>query len=319
MVNPSLETASSEDAPSPEVTESLPMSGDEPLIPRDFDDRFTGDATEEVATGDEAASDDSATESQELPETTEETPAAETTTTETTPTETAPAEGEEPAPRTYTADEWGNRESSYRTRDTEQTKALEYLQTQVTQMQSQYQNNIVDAEARAFVSALTQQYTDEGQDERTASTRAQREIDNAKADWQTQQTNAQLRQQLQASKQSEEQTATRASVDHLMREHGVPEAQRSLLLGYTDPALAIDTAKALGEAETLRKNAIAARQAEVPSGGEANKFDGGTGAGGTQTDDQWLETQYNTGIADSPADDARAFKILTAQGTPPQF
>ena len=50
MVNPAVETTSSEVESSPEVTESLPIDGDQPLIPADFDDRYDDVATDEVWT-----------------------------------------------------------------------------------------------------------------------------------------------------------------------------------------------------------------------------------------------------------------------------
>jgi len=84
-----------------------------------------------------------------------------------------------------------------------------------------------------------------------------------------------------------------------------------LLQGYSDPAMVVEAAKVLGEAEGLRKQQIAAKQAEVPSGGETNTFDGGVGQGGTITDQQWLNTVYATG---SSNDHARANKVMRSQG-----
>ena len=96
-----------------------------------------------------------------------------------------------------------------------------------------------------------------------------------------------------------------------MRQYGVPENQRALLQGYSDPALLVEASKVLGEAEGLRKQQIAAKQAEVPSGGEANTFDGGVGQGGTITDQQWLNTVYASG---SSNDHARANKVMRSMG-----
>ena len=317
MVNPAVETTSSEVESSPEVTESLPIDGDQPLIPADFDDRFDDVAIDEVSTGDEATSDDSATESVELPE---ETPAAETTELpDASTTETAPAEGETPAPRTYSTEEWGNRESSYRTRDTEQTKQLGDLQTEVTQMRDNYQNQLVDARAQGYVTALTQRYTEEGSDPREASDRATREIEAAKADYRTQTENQQLKEQVSQSQQAQETTARNASVERYMRENNVPEIHRDLLQGYNDPALMVRAAEAFGAAEAQRKSTIAAKQAEVPNGGEANSFDGGGGAGGSESDSQWLARYSNDQLPDNTANDERAFKILSARGMAPQF
>jgi hypothetical protein len=84
-----------------------------------------------------------------------------------------------------------------------------------------------------------------------------------------------------------------------------------LLQGYSDPALLVEASKVLGEAEGLRKQQIAAKQAEVPSGGEANTFDGGVGQGGTITDQQWLNTVYASG---SSNDHARANKVMRSMG-----
>ena len=97
----------------------------------------------------------------------------------------------------------------------------------------------------------------------------------------------------------------------MMRQHGVPEAQRALLQGYSDPALLVEAARVLGEAENLRKQQTETRRAEVPAGGESNTFDGGVGRGGTVTDQQWLNTVYAEGNSN---DHARANKIMRSMG-----
>ncbi len=100
-----------------------------------------------------------------------------------------------------------------------------------------------------------------------------------------------------------------------MQEHGVPESQRVILNGFTDPALAIEAAKALGAAEALKTETKTAKLAEVPNGSESGSYDSTAGAVGTETDAQWLE-KYNSGDPryDSPADDAKAIKILAGRG-----
>ena len=318
----STEPTSSESAPSPETVETLPASGDDPLIPTDFVETIgTPDtATDETATSDEAPSDDSGTDSQEPPETTEEAPAAVTTETpEATPTETAPAEGETPTPRTYTAEEWGNRESSYRTRDTEQLTEVTALRAEVAQIRNDSQNALLDATANGYVSGMSTRYQNSGMGEQEANDLAANQIEAAKADWRNQQEVQRLRGQVQQVQQSELATATRASVDHLMQEHGVPEAKRPLLLGLTDPALAVELAKDLGAAEVQRKQAITAKQAEVPAGGDSNKFDAGTGGSTSDTDADWLArwTAPNGTMPSSPENIARAVKIAAKEGWTP--
>ncbi len=311
MVTPNEVAASSENESSPEITDSLP-SGDEPLIPPGFDDRWPTEATDEVSTpGDEAVSDDSESQPEETTETAEDSPEAEAEETPEAETSTEESESEKEE-RVRSQEEWDKREASYRRRDSEQQNRLNELEQQVQTMQANYQNQLVDAEARAYVQALSQAYQDdEGMDQRSATARAEREVNLAKSEWLVQQTNTRLQQELLRERQERERTAAQASVEHLMREHGVPAQHRALLLGYTDPALAVDAAKALGEAEKLRLQTIEARQKEVPAGGESNTYDQGTGAGGTQTDADWLASEYSTGRSN---DHARAAKILAAQG-----
>ena len=80
----------------------------------------------------------------------------------------------------------------------------------------------------------------------------------------------------------------------------------------------VRAATALGNAETARKESIAAKQAEVPNGAESGTFDSPVGSVGGETNAQWLD-KYNAGVYDSPADDAKAFKILGGMGMSPQF
>ena len=323
MVNQPTEADSSEQASSQDDPLSLP-AGDEPLIPRDFVEPLYEAVTDDsvVESSDETSPDEPAA-TIEPSETTEDATVAETedtpeATPETTEADTPAPEGE--TPRTYSTEEWGKRESSYRQRDTEMTQRIADLERRDAERESQTQNMVVDAEARAAVNFLTQQYREEeGMDERTSLTRAQREVDAAKQDFLTQQENTQLKRQVAQVIQREENSNKKSSVNELMREHGVPESDRELLAGYTDATLAVKLAEALGQAEALRKQSIQARRAEVPAGGEANNFDNGSGASGGMTDDQWLDQVYNPGLADTAADDLRAYNILTKQGLKPHF
>ena len=322
MVTQNETDVSSEVESSPEAEASLPVA-DEPLIPADFDDRFdqAEAATEEEATtGDEATSDDSESQPEETSETTEETPTAETEETPeaTTTEETEQPEGEQPEGRNRTDDEWNKRESSYRQREAELQKQITDMQTQVTQLQSTYSDSVLDAEVRGYAQSLQAQLVAEGHDDAAAERLASQQANAAKAAYQAQQQSQQLQQQLMQQQQSSEEISRRASVDRLMIEHSVPEEHRDLLLGYSDPTLAVKAAQTLGAAEQLKTETKTARLAEVPSGGEANQLDSGTGGSGTETDSQWLD-KYNAGLYDSPADDLRASKILASRGINLQF
>jgi hypothetical protein len=315
MVTPNETSVPSEVDSSPEVTDSLPVE-DSPLIPADWDEQVAAveTATEEVTpSGDETTSDETVTQPEENSDQSEEI-VAETEQTLDTPTEEAPKEGEQPEPRTYSQEERNNQEATYRKQFAEQERQVNDMQSQMVQMQEQYQNQLVDAEVRAYTSALETQYSDEGMDEGQAKARAQQELKAAKQDWLNTQENQKLRQQIATTEAEKASLSLKASVDHLMTEHGVPEGQRILLNGYTDPALAIEAAKALGAAEAIRKETIAARQAEVPNGAESGTFDSPAGASSGLTDAQWLDSQYNTGRSN---DHERALKILNASGMNP--
>ena len=312
MVTPNEVDTSSEIDSSPEVIDSIPAM-DAPLIPQDFDDRYEEAATEEVTpSGDETVSDEVLPESEETSDTTEEVTSTDTEQTPEATTEIAPEEGESPEPRTYSQEERNNQEAAYRKQFAEQEKQVSDMQAQVAKMKDDYQNQLVDAEVRAYTSALKTQYQDEGMDESQAASRADRELNAAKQDWLNTQENQKLKQQIASATQSQELSDRNTSVERMMQTHGVPESQRHLLQGYSDPALLVEASEALGNAEKLRLQSIEAKQAEVPSGGESNSYDAGSGAGG-ETEGQWLD-KYNSGHYDSPADDARAMKILAKSG-----
>ncbi len=196
MVTPNETTVSSEVDSSPEVTESIPAD-DGPLIPADFDDRYEQPAAteEETPSGDETTSDDNESQPEESSESSESI-TAETEQTPEVAIEETPAEGEEPEARTYTQEERNNQEAAYRKQFAEQQKQVTDMQAQMAKMQDDYQNNLVDAEVRAYTSALQTQYVDEGMDESQAATRAQRELAAAKQDWLNTQENQQLKQRI---------------------------------------------------------------------------------------------------------------------------
>jgi len=308
MVTPNQVDASSEIDSSPEVTDSLPV-GDEPLIPADWDEQVLAAATDEAtATGDETTSDDSEVQPEETSETTEE-----LAVTEGTPAEPIADEAETPeeSGRMRTQEEWSKRESSIRQRENERENEMVALRNQVAQLQSTYSDQVLDAEVRGYAQSLESQLVAEGHDEAAANRLATQTANAAKAGFQAEQRANALEQQLSQVNQSAEITSKNASVNEMMRQHGVPEGQRALLQGYSDPALLVEASKVLGEAESLRKQQISAKQAEVPSGGEANTFDGGVGQGGTVTDQQWLNSVYAQGNSN---DHARANKVMRSMG-----
>ena len=308
MVTPNQVAASSEIDSSPEVTDSLPV-GDEPLIPADWDEQVLAAATDEAtATGDETTSDDSEVQPEETSETTEE-----LAVTEGTPAEPIADEAETPeeSGRMRTQEEWSKRESSIRQRENERENEMVALRNQVAQLQSTYSDQVLDAEVRGYAQSLESQLVAEGHDEAGANRLATQQANSVKASFQAEQRANALEQQLSQVNQSAEITSKNASVNEMMRQHGVPESQRALLQGYSDPALLVEASKVLGEAESLRKQQISAKQAEVPSGGEANTFDGGVGQGGTVTDQQWLNSVYAQGNSN---DHARANKVMRSMG-----
>ena len=308
MVTPNQVDASSEIDSSPEVTDSLPV-GDEPLIPADWDEQVLAAATDEAtATGDETTSDDSEVQPEETSETTEE-----LAVTEGTPAEPIADEAETPeeSGRMRTQEEWSKRESSIRQRENERENEMVALRNQVAQLQSTYSDQVLDAEVRGYAQSLESQLVAEGHDEAAANRLAAQTANAAKSAFQAEQRANALQQQLSQVNQSAEITSKNASVNEMMRQHGVPEGQRALLQGYSDPALLVEASKVLGEAESLRKQQISAKQAEVPSGGEANTFDGGVGQGGTVTDQQWLNSVYAQGNSN---DHARANKVMRSMG-----
>jgi len=308
MVTPNQVDASSEIDSSPEVTDSLPV-GDEPLIPADWDEQVLAAATDEAtATGDETTSDDSEVQPEETSETTEE-----LAVTEGTPAEPIADEAETPeeSGRMRTQEEWSKRESSIRQRENERENEMVALRNQVAQLQSTYSDQVLDAEVRGYAQSLESQLVAEGHDEAGANRLATQTANAAKAGFQAEQRANALEQQLSQVNQSAEITSKNASVNEMMRQHGVPESRRALLQGYSDPVLLVEASKVFGEAESLRKQQISAKQAEVPSGGEANTFDGGVGQGGTVTDQQWLNSVYAQGNSN---DHARANKVMRSMG-----
>jgi hypothetical protein len=308
MVTPNEVSTSSENESSLETTDSLP-SGDELIIPANWDEQQSEPvATEEVSvTSDEAISDDVSPESDETSEITEESAVSEVAPDETITDEAAPEE----SGRMRTQDEWSKRESSIRQRENERETEMQSLRNQVSQLQTTYSDQVLEAEVRGYAQSLEAQLVAEGHDEAGANRLATQQANAAKASFQAEQRANTLQQQLTQANQSAEVTSKNASVNEMMRQYGVPESQRALLQGYSDPALLVEASKVLGEAEGLRKQQIAAKQAEVPSGGEANTFDGGVGQGGTITDQQWLNTVYASG---SSNDHARANKVMRSMG-----
>jgi hypothetical protein len=307
-----------------QVEASVP-AGDEPLIPADFEDRYEASETE-TDTGAENQAESGAADGEQdgAVEPTEATPSEEENTEEVSEpvAETPPAEeaaettekSETPAERTYSQSEVSKIESAKDTQINDLQKQITEMSQQVQQLSQTYNDGVLEAEVRGYAQSLQTQLEAEGYDTAAAERLANQQANAAKAAYLAQQQTQTLQQQNTQLHQQNEETARRASVDHLMQQHGLSsEAHRNLLLGYSDPALAVQAAATLGEAEQLKKQVTEARQAQVPAGGEENSYDAGTGASGTETDAQWLQ-KYNAGIYDSPADDERAIKILSGQG-----
>ena len=86
-------------------------------------------------------------------------------------------------------------------------------------------------------------------------------------------------------------------VSDMMREHGVPESQREIMLSTgTNRDAAIALAKTLGEAEKNRVEIDRLTQAQVPVSGEEQQVDSGKGDG-SMTDDQIIAAAGNSGGA----------------------
>lgn len=327
MVTPNTTSSQVEETASDFQVDASVPAGDEPLIPAEFDDRYEASETE-TDTGAENQEQSGAENNEEngaVEPTEETTPSAEENAESevTEPvaeqqqeqaTEEATEESETPAERTYSQSEVSKIESSKDTQINDLQKQLTEMSLQVQQITQMQQDSVLEAEVRGYAQSLQAQLEGEGYDQAAAERLATQQANAAKAAYLAQQQSQTLQAQLQQTQQQSEETARRASIDHLMREHGLTSEQhRDLLLGYSDPTLAVQAAQTLGEAEQLKKQTIAAKQAEVPAGGEANSFDGGTGSSGSETDAQWLQ-KYNAGIYDSPADDERAIKLLAGQG-----
>lgn len=319
MVTPNEVETPSEIESSLDTAESLSVEGDQPLIPADWDERQEALAAtdNEETTSDEATSDEVVTPNEEEPSVANEEVSSPDTE---EPVAEAVVEAEVvPEGRNRSDDEWNKREATYRSKEAENANQLAAVQAQVAQLQSTYSDQVLNAEVRGYEQSLIKQLTDDGHDESSAQRIASQQSNAAKAAYQSQQRADNLQAQLNQTTQSQEATARNASVERMMQTHGVPDSQRHLLQGYSDPALLVEAAEVLGNAEKQRIQTIEARQAEVPSGGEANKFDGGKGTGGSITDSQWL-SQYSNGLLpDTDANDNKAYKILSDRGEAPQF
>jgi hypothetical protein len=329
MVTPDTTSSLVEDQASDnQVEASTPEVGDEPLIPTDFEDRYEApeSETEAGAENQEQSGAENNTENGAVEPTEETTPSAEENiesevtepvaeTQQTQETvETAASEPEVSTERTYSQNEVSKIESAKDTQINDLQKQISEMNQQVQQLSQTYSDNVLEAEVRGYAQSIQSQLENEGYDQAAAERIATQQANAAKTAFIAEQQTQALQQQNMQLQQQNEETARRTSVDHLMQQHGLSSDQhRNLLMGYTDPALAVQAAETLGEAEKLKQESIQARQAQVPAGGESNSYDAGTGANGSETDAQWLQ-RYNAGIYDSPADDERAMKLLAGQG-----
>ena len=317
MVTDTSSSQVEESASAPEVNTSVEVV-DEPLIPADFDDRFdtaeAGVDTEE-STGAEVSEENGAVETTETTtdvtesETTE--PTEETEVAEPAAEVTEEVEAETPAERTYSQAEVSKIESS---KDSE----IATIRKEVDELRQQYDARAIESVAQGYQQGVEQQLIDAGVDGNFAKSAAE-EITLAKRQaFGLSQELERVKAQLAEAETGQQQTAAHALASRLATEHNVPADKMHFLAMAPDATRMEALAREFGAAEQLKTETKTARLAEVPSGGEANQLDSGTGGSGTETDSQWLD-KYNAGLYDSPADDLRASKILASRGINLQF
>jgi len=220
--------------------------------------------------------------------------------------EKAPEANQETAPAEIpqTTEEWearyNNRESAIQTqlrelREKQEAAEQRAQKAESATMEEQYANQLI-ARRDQRRDALIDSGMDEMQALDTANAEAREEVTNFAA----------ARGQNAASSRINELEAENAriakigSVDSLVRQHGVPESQRSLILATTNADEAVALASTLGQAERNRRELERLTQNQVPANGVEQQMDGG-GGGSTMTDQQIVDAYGNGTFSDHAA------------------
>ncbi len=220
--------------------------------------------------------------------------------------EKAPEANQETAPAEIpqTTEEWearyNNRESAIQSqlrevREAQQAAEQRAQKAENATFEEQYANQLI-ARRDQRRDTLIDSGIDEAQALDTANAEAREEVTNFAA----------ARGQNAASSRINELEAENAriakigSVDNLVRQHGVPESQRTLLQATTNADEAIALATTLGEAERNRRELVRLTQNQVPANGVEQQMDGG-GGGSTMTDQQIVDAYGNGTFSDHAA------------------
>ena len=220
--------------------------------------------------------------------------------------EKAPEANQETAPAEIpqSTEEWesryNNRESAIQSqlrevREAQQAAEQRAQKAESATMEEQYANQLI-ARRDQRRDTLIDSGIDETQALDTANAEAREEVTNFAA----------ARGQNAASSRINELEAENAriakigSVDNLVRQHGVPESQRTLLQATTNADEAIALATTLGEAERNSRELVRLTQNQVPATGVEQQMDGG-GGGSTMTDQQIVDAYGNGTFSDHAA------------------
>lgn len=220
--------------------------------------------------------------------------------------EKAPEANQETAPAEIpqTTEEWearyNNRESAIQSqlrevREAQQAAEQRAQKAESATMEEQYANQLI-ARRDQRRDTLIDSGIDETQALDTANAEAREEVTNFAA----------ARGQNAASSRINELEAENAriakigSVDNLVRQHGVPESQRTLLQATTNADEAVALATTLGVAEKNRRELVRLTQNQVPANGVEQQMDGG-GGGSTMTDQQIVDAYGNGTFSDHAA------------------
>ena len=213
-------------------------------------------------------------------------------------------QGTTPADKPQSTEEWesryNNRESAIQSqlrevREAQQAAEQRAQKAESATMEEQYANQLI-ARRDQRRDTLIDSGIDEAQALDTANAEAREEVTNFAA----------ARGQNAASSRINELEAENAriakigSVDNLVRQHGVPESQRTLLQATTNADEAIALATTLGEAERNRRELVRLTQNQVPANGVEQQMDGG-GGGSTMTDQQIVDAYGNGTFSDHAA------------------
>jgi len=112
------------------------------------------------------------------------------------------------------------------------------------------------------------------------------ELNLIKAAWDDKQRADRAEAELQKLRGENNELGNRQAAVALAQEHGVPEEDIRFLRTAQTPEAMTEMAKRLGELSKQSQELNSVKQAEVPSGGEANQLDSGGGSDGAMTDQQ---------------------------------